>query len=428
MLRFFPRAGSGARRSATGLAVGCLLIAGLTAPMPAQAREDDGLHHRQHRVEQAIERARTDLDEVSQDLVDASAALRRAEGKLATARDRLAAARGEVAAAEVIDERTQAELDEARQRLEEARLALHSGALLVVRQRSRVAALAVDQFEGDNLELLELSAVLDGDSPLELGNRMAAVGDLLNQGAASLDRLKATRVLLSVQEERVAMAKQLVAERRAAAAANLARTQAAKDRAAEAKRDVARLVDSRTRAQQAARAAVREERHRLAALREERERIRKLLAERARRALLRSTAESDAGPSSGYLELPVDGPITSSYGLRMHPILNVLRMHDGTDFGAACGTPVHAAAAGVVFAAYYDAGYGNRLIIDNGVVRGVNVSTSYNHLSRTVVSAGERVERGEVVGYVGSTGYSTGCHLHFSVYENGRTVDPVTWL
>ena len=396
--------------------------------MPAQARDADDLHNRQHRVEHAIERARADLDEVSRHLIDASAAVRRAEEKLATARDRLAAARGEVAVAEGIDERMQAELAEAKQRLEEARLALHSGALLVVRQRSRVAALAVDQFQGDNLELLELSAVLGGDSPLELSNRMAAVGDLLNQGAASLDRLKAIRVLLSVHEERVAMAKQLVADRRAAAAANLARTQAAKERAAEAKRDVARLVHSRTQAQEAAQEAVRKERQRLAALRDERERIRKLLAERARRALLRSAAEPSDAPSSGYLTLPVDGPITSSYGLRTHPILHVLKMHDGTDFGAACGTPVHAAADGLVFAAYYDAGFGNRLIIDNEVVHGVNLSTSYNHLSRTVVSAGEQVQRGEVVGYVGSTGYSTGCHLHFSVYENGRTVDPVTWL
>ena len=79
---------------------------------------------------------------------------------------------------------------------------------------------------------------------------------------------------------------------------------------------------------------------------------------------------------------------------------------------------------------YYNAGYGNRVIIDHGYQprRGVGLATAYNHLSAFSTHVGERVERGEVVGYVGSTGYSTGCHLHFMVFENGATVDPLRWL
>ena len=299
----------------------------------------------------------------------------------------------------------------------------------MVRQRARVAALAVEQFQGDNLAILELSAVLDGDSPRQVSNQMAAVGDVLNQGAASLDRLKATRVLLTVQEQRVEMAKRLVAGRRTAAAKNLARTEAARERAAHARDHVARLVRSRATAKRAARAAVREERERLAALRQERRQIRQMLAERARRARLRAAAaNSYVGTSTGYLDVPVDAAITSSYGMRMHPILHILEMHDGTDFGAACGTPVRAAADGLVLSAYFNPGYGNRLIVGDGFVDGVSLATSYNHLRRMTVFPGDRVERGDVIGYVGSTGFSTGCHLHFMVYENGRTVDPVTWL
>jgi murein DD-endopeptidase MepM/ murein hydrolase activator NlpD len=77
---------------------------------------------------------------------------------------------------------------------------------------------------------------------------------------------------------------------------------------------------------------------------------------------------------------------------------------------------------------YYNGGYGNRVIIDHGVQKGVSLSTSYNHLSQFGTFIGDTVEQGEVIGYVGTTGYSTGCHLHFMVYENGGTVDPMSWL
>ena len=103
-------------------------------------------------------------------------------------------------------------------------------------------------------------------------------------------------------------------------------------------------------------------------------------------------------------------------------------MHDGTDFGAPCGTPIRAAAGGTVLATFHNAGYGNRIIMDNGYQRGVGLATTYNHLSDSSASVGERVTRGEIIGYVGTTGASTGCHLHFMVLENGATVDPMTWL
>ena len=77
---------------------------------------------------------------------------------------------------------------------------------------------------------------------------------------------------------------------------------------------------------------------------------------------------------------------------------------------------------------YFQTAWGNRIIIDHGVHRGVGVATISNHLSSYAVSAGERVERGEVVGYVGNTGWSTGCHLHYSVLNNGSAVDPMSWF
>ena len=143
-----------------------------------------------------------------------------------------------------------------------------------------------------------------------------------------------------------------------------------------------------------------------------------------------SPSVTSVGPvdGGGRLAMPVDGPVTSPYGMRLHPTLGVWKLHDGTDFGVACGTSVRAAEDGTVAATYADEAYGNRVIIDHGRLAGHDVTTTYNHLTNWAVSSGQSVRRGDVVGYVGSTGYSTGCHLHLMVEVDGSTVDPQTWL
>ena len=92
------------------------------------------------------------------------------------------------------------------------------------------------------------------------------------------------------------------------------------------------------------------------------------------------------------------------------------------------GTPIRAAASGTIISQYYNGAYGNRVILNNGVKRGKSIVTTYNHLSRFAKSSGATVLRGEVIGYVGTTGYSTGCHLHFMVIANGYTTNPMGWL
>jgi murein DD-endopeptidase MepM/ murein hydrolase activator NlpD len=114
--------------------------------------------------------------------------------------------------------------------------------------------------------------------------------------------------------------------------------------------------------------------------------------------------------------------------MRLHPILHIWKLHDGTDFGAGCGTPIHAAASGTVTEEYYNGGYGNRLFIDHGNVGGVFMTTSYNHMSGYAVKVGWHVTQGQVIGYVGTTGYSTGCHLHFMLWVNGTMVNPANYL
>ena len=118
---------------------------------------------------------------------------------------------------------------------------------------------------------------------------------------------------------------------------------------------------------------------------------------------------------------PVSAPMTSGFGMRYHPILHITRLHAGVDFGAPIGTPVRCAGPGEVVAATSMRGFGNVVIVDHGG----GVSTVYGHLSRISVSAGQRIGQGQVLGAVGTTGLSTGPHLHWEVHVGGRAVDPM---
>ena len=121
---------------------------------------------------------------------------------------------------------------------------------------------------------------------------------------------------------------------------------------------------------------------------------------------------------------------TSPYGWRLHPIYHVWRLHAGTDFRAYCGTPILAAADGEVKWKKWVGGYGNQVLVNHGPIprNGPVYMSSYNHLSAFNVTPGQIVLRGDVIGFAGTTGSSTACHLHFEVYVNGDTVDPTSVL
>jgi len=135
------------------------------------------------------------------------------------------------------------------------------------------------------------------------------------------------------------------------------------------------------------------------------------------RAHQSSSGSSGNGTSSSGLIWPVNGPITSGFGWRWG------RMHEGIDIGVPCGTPIHAAASGTVIYSGWMDGYGNFVVIDHGN----GLATAYGHQSAIYVSGGS-VSQGQSIGAVGSTGNSTGCHLHFEVRVNGNPVDPLGYL
>ena len=127
---------------------------------------------------------------------------------------------------------------------------------------------------------------------------------------------------------------------------------------------------------------------------------------------------------TGQFNLPSNAPITSGFGYRMHPILGYMRFHSGVDFGADYGSPILAADRGVVIFAGWYGGYGNAVILDHGN----GITTMYAHAQELYVSEGQTVERGKAIAATGSTGLSTGPHLHFEVRKDGEPVDPMGYL
>jgi murein DD-endopeptidase MepM/ murein hydrolase activator NlpD len=127
-----------------------------------------------------------------------------------------------------------------------------------------------------------------------------------------------------------------------------------------------------------------------------------------------------AGQKRAGFAMPVNGRVTSGFGMRFHPILGYSRMHQGIDLAAPAGTPIVAASDGVVRFAGWHGGHGNYVL----VAHAGGLATGYGHMSRIVAAPGEQVSQGELIGYVGATGLATGPHLHFEVFRGGVAIDP----
>lgn len=128
-----------------------------------------------------------------------------------------------------------------------------------------------------------------------------------------------------------------------------------------------------------------------------------------------------AVPYRGGFTFPVVGRVTSPFGMRFHPVLHRYKLHTGVDFGVGMGTPIHSAGNGVVVHAGWWGAYGNAVIVDHGG----GITTLYGHMSKVMCRKGQSVSRGDVLGLVGSTGWSTGPHCHFEVRRNGVPVNPM---
>jgi murein DD-endopeptidase MepM/ murein hydrolase activator NlpD len=435
-------------RTAVTIAVASALVFTVLGP---QASADDLVSQRA-RVKQHIAKTKSDLDESTEALSKAAVAVDKAQNKLDAASARLAATRQELAAAEIKDAQMAVRLRQARADLAAAVAAVAAGQARLDAEQAKAGQMIRDQYQ-QQTNLLPIAVLVDPNSTEDWQTRLQWSTTLFDTTQAQINRLTLLQRELNAARTRRAELKGQVAAARHDAAANLEIKKTLASRAATEEATVAQLVRKRKAVEDAAATEVAQDKARYSELIKERASVerriaariakaaaaRKRLAQQKANAAQRSHSTSkrshhasqprSTAPSAGHgFSFPVAARITSPFGMRFHPVLHYWKLHDGTDLGAACGTPIRAAYAGRVAERYYNAGYGNRLMIDHGHIGGRYVTTGYNHASRYIVHVGQHVRKGQIVGYVGTTGFSTGCHLHLMVWINGHLRNPMTWF
>jgi murein DD-endopeptidase MepM/ murein hydrolase activator NlpD len=402
------------------LAAGALALGVVSVPL---AHADDHLKHRQSQVQGRIKHAKGDLDESSHALATARARLGAARTSLARAQKTLAGTRAQLKVATAQDAAMRARLVAAQRAETAAEAAVTAGRAAVADQRRQIGLLAAQNYQYGNPQLMGLVAVFGSGDPTEITTQLNAVHNMMGRQSAMLEDLRDREAQLEQEEARLADARAEVARQRAVTAANVRRKQDLTARARTQTAQVAKLVASRRTAEHAAARVRAHDLRQLRALKRQEQRIKRQILARARHQKNRHVRDT-----GGLLVRPVSGYITSPYGWRRHPIYGYWGLHDGDDFHAPCGTPLHAADNGRVVSEYYSSVWGNRLYLDLGRINGHNFTVIYNHLSRYRVGTGASVARGEVVGYAGTTGWSTGCHLHFTVLRDGDPVNPMNYM
>jgi murein DD-endopeptidase MepM/ murein hydrolase activator NlpD len=411
------------------------LVTAALASAGSSAASDDRnqLTHQKATVTQRLASSHADLDEISKRLLTAQGSLDAASGRLDAARSQLASTQLEVSVAAAKDAVMQTRLVASQAQLAAAQSQLAAGIRAVARQRATLVGYAVSSSASQLAQLSTLNLLFSDGTTQQAISAIQGTNDAMNRQVTDFQRLQAQEALLRYTEQRVHRDELQVAAARRASAATLANTRVLEGQAATQETSVADQLTAIQHTRDSLASAKQAELAKIHAMQAEQAAIAtklKRIAEQEAAAHHATMEPGAAAPSDGgYLSYPVhDTYITSPYGMRMNPVIHVYELHDGTDFHAVCGTPVYAAAPGTVSQEYWNDAYGNRLFIDHGYVHGVSLMTSYNHLTSYVAHVGERVARGQLVAYSGTTGWSTGCHLHFSVYVNGTTVNPVSWL
>jgi murein DD-endopeptidase MepM/ murein hydrolase activator NlpD len=412
------------RAGVTALIVTVLGAAGAPAAL-AHDGDDPGVHKR--KVDAKVRTLHQQVNASATQVASASSALATANAQLPHARAALGAARGAQAAAQAAAAAASAKVTAtAMETLRVARVYDNISADLLG-HRAAAGALARQAYEGG--DMARLGMVLGARSPEDFTSGLAYLQAVSRSERRTLQTLDGYQRELALREANLEALKITATAAQHDAADAATRTVASTAAAAAASRAVDALVAQRTQAlsdAQKLKAALEAE---FAEEKAESDRLAKLIAARAaaaRRALGQGHIPFSLG--DGLLSFPVNGPITSPFGMRYHPILHRWKLHTGTDFGVPTGTAVHAALDGVVLQAYYNRAYGYRVIVDHGLVNGVYLVTTYNHMSRWIVHQGQHLKRGQVLGYSGATGWATGPHLHFEVLVDGKFTNPMRWL
>jgi len=376
-------------------------------------------------VERAAERAAELAEQHAHDaaeLVAASKELAAAQADLAVARTALTSARQQLRAARDADAAAQTDLDAAVLTEEKATRDLADVEVRIAEGHDDLGRLAQVAYKS-NGSMGELSLVLSSTSPNQLAERLAFLQSVGSAGNAVIADLSVDRADLRNAQARLSATRRAAEEKRSAAAAALAAVGAKERLARSAEQQVDAVVTARQAAFDAAREAAVEDKRRYQVMVTQSGALGSRITELA--ATMRRAGTRSRG--SGSFVLPGTGGVTSAFGPRLHPILNYVKVHTGTDLGIGDGV-AYAADSGVVLLTEFNVAYGNMTVIDHGKVGGLRIATLYAHQSAIGVEPGDPVDKGQAIGIIGSTGYSTGPHLHFEVRVDGEPLDPTPFL
>ena len=373
----------------------------------------------QHRLDQAA----SDLEDSTVKVRAAAAALAGVEAALPAAQEALAAAQGRLAGAQARVASSTVALQSAQDTEARAQSAVAAASAQLRAGRAAAGLLGRRSYEQGGVPALR--ALLGAADVTALLERTLYVRLVLRSQNRVLEQVSADRLRFAARSAELATATAAVGTAQATALAGAERAATVAEQAKAAEARVAALVAQRRGAlaqAEAGRAAD------LAAYEEARQASLRLAAQLRALAEARRRAGHSVNATVGRLMWPTDGPLTSRYGMRRHPIYHDLRFHAGIDIGAPIGQVVVAAADGTVVFSGAESGYGTLVVVDHGNVGGKDLATAYAHMSALLVGRGQVVHRGDVVGRVGSEGNSTGPHLHFEVRRDGDPVDPLGWV
>jgi murein DD-endopeptidase MepM/ murein hydrolase activator NlpD len=409
-----------------GAALGAALSLGLVPVSSADTTGD------KQKIDANIAQLSTAIEGTSQDLAKAVLELQRTRAELPRAQRALKAAQ----AAQVVADRDNRELG-IELAVAEANAAKSADALAqTARDSQAVQDQLVNMVRDDYQQgaVSGLSVALEATSPQDLTDRLVMVDTVMRVRSATLRGLDTQRAQGQAEESHLVAIRLQMAVLWVRAEAALAQAAAAAKTAAAAKSRLDLLYAGQREYAATVAAKKAGEMTNLTKMRAVSDSLMKQLAARAmaaRRAANGAASQpvpqsAMQGGHSGFLSYPLNAPVSQEF----RPEGDPLGYHPGIDFAANCGSPVYAAADGDVIMATPESqsgGYGNRLVIDHGLQYGVDLTTTYNHLTSFVLTSGH-VSRGQLVAYSGNTGFSTGCHLHFETREDGTPVNPRLWL
>jgi murein DD-endopeptidase MepM/ murein hydrolase activator NlpD len=371
------------------------------------------------RVERELEQTRAAMEASSELVESAAASLVEAETRLPEVQRRLAEAREQLAGATVRADSAAKVAEQAAADLAAADLRVDAAEQQVDAMEDEVATFAASAYMGRGVAGLD--AMLSVESPSAFVASLSYLRYVGDDQQEMLDHHSQARSeARNVQNVQIG-AKRTADEARQAAAQALRQAAEAEAEAARAEQEVAGLVAQREQALRVAEEERAATEQRYAELQAESERI---------AADIRALAAGGGAvlQPGARLLMPVIGRKTSDFGNRFDPVYKVWQLHAGVDIAAAGGSSIRAAASGKVFRAGWNGGYGNYTCIYHGTQQGKGVATCYAHQSAILVGVNQQVAMGDVIGRVGTTGASTGNHLHFEVRLDGTPVNPLDWL